>query len=60
MNDYRFTFRVTSEWLAEVNKMAAETPFSVSSFIREATMLGGPELIRRLKGEKIPDKMEDK
>lgn len=60
MNDYRFTFRVTSEWLADVNKMAAETPFSVSSFIREAVMLGGPELIRRLKGEKILDKMEDK
>lgn len=60
MNDYRFTFRVTSEWLADVNKMAAETPFSVSSFIREAVMLGGPELIRRLKGEKVSDKMEDK
>lgn len=58
--DIRYTMRVTTTWLEEMVMSAGEGPLTTASFIQEAAKIGAPELRRRLNGEKVSDKMEDK
>ena len=59
IKDVRYTMRVSTAWLDEMFKAAAEGPLSNASFIQEAAKIGAPELRRRLNGETLPCKMED-